>query len=1123
MLDKKYRTRRSASSTVSKLSECRFSCLLLAGPLAIAFAVASDSAHAQQIIDGERVTVPGSQSSPWNISGELRVGSTTTGTLEITSGGVVSNRVGSVGYSAGSSGTVTVDGTGARWNNVNNLFIGGEGTGELTISNGATVSLTSSSSISNSLAAIGRYAGSSGAVTVTGTGSQWIVDYGSLYVGHQGEGSLTITDGGVVTSNNGTIGSAAGSTGTVLISGQGSQWNVVSGGYYLSAMLSVGTFGNARLTIADGGVATSSAGVVGNYGTGIALVTGAGSQWLAGQLTVGANGGDGTLTINDGAKVTSEYTKIGSVAGSSGTAYLTDAGSQWLISDRLYVAEYGNANLTITNGGFMSVGEAVIVSDRSGSSGTLTVTGTGSQLIQTAANSGLTIGSSNGSNGNLIISDGASVSGVAGGTGSGTIGSAAGSSGTVLVTGAGSQWDMSLRLYVASRGEGRLVIADGGHVSNSEGTIGNYAQGSGRVTVTGAGSLWENIDGRIAGRLIIGNEGTGILEIADNGSVATPNTIIASSAGSTGTLAIGAYSDKPAVAPGTITTESITFGAGNGSILFNHTATDYVFDATVNGGANNASGSNTGIVGTGLIKAISGRTILSSDHEDFLGSIQISSAGILQVNSNLSGATASTLPGGTLEGNGVVGSLNNAGIVSPGASIGILSVAGNYVGNNGNLLIEAVLSDDSSPADKLVIAGDVSGSTMVHVTNLGGTGAQTVNGIPVIDVGGVSPASSFTLAGDYVTPDGQQAVIAGAYAYTLHHNSPTGTVNGNWYLTSLLVPEEPPQPPVDPGETGPRYHPGVGVYEQYPQALASLNSIPTLQQRIGNRYWQSGQSGAFFDGNGVWGRIEGVRQSVEAAHSTGGSTRDIDYWKVQAGFDVPVYQRTNGSLLTAGANVIYGSANADVDNLFGRGKIDITGYGLGANLTWYGANGLYVDGQAHYMWFDSDLSSLTTGRKLNTGNDGQGYAFSVETGWRYQLSELFSLTPQLQLVYSNVDFDSFYDVYHSQVSLGDGDSLRLRSGLALNYETPWTDGNRAHLYGIFNLYNEFLDGSQVNVSGVNFRTRDERLWTEIGIGGSYNWNKDIYSLYANVNIGTSIENFGDDYSFSGTLGFRMKW
>lgn len=252
----------------------------------------------------------------------------------------------------------------------------------------------------------------------------------------------------------------------------------------------------------------------------------------------------------------------------------------------------------------------------------------------------------------------------------------------------------------------------------------------------------------------------------------------------------------------------------------------------------------------------------------------------------------------------------------------------------------------------------------------------------------------------------------------------------------------------------------------------------------------------------MWGRIEGSRNQSDPARSTAQAHRDTDLWKLQTGFDFVV--RQDDDLLVGGVTVSYGAASSEIGSPYGRGKIDVTGTGIGATVTWYGSNGFYVDGQAQAVFFDSDITSTTVGRKEVSGNGGNGLALSGETGWRYQFRNGFSLTPQMQLVWSRVDFDSFTDPFGAQVSLRDGDSLRGRLGLSLDHETSWTasDGtkSKSHLYAIANLYNNFLNGPKTYVSNVVFQTRDERLWVGVGIGGTYDWNGGRYALYGNATL-----------------------
>ncbi len=82
--------------------------------------------------------------------------------------------------------------------------------------------------------------------------------------------------------------------------------------------------------------------------------------------------------------------------------------------------------------------------------------------------------------------------------------------------------------------------------------------------------------------------------------------------------------------------------------------------------------------------------------------------------------------------------------------MGTLTIDGDYSGTAGLLDITTQLGDDNSPTNRLVITGNSSGNSKVSISNRGGLGAQTINGIKIIDVGGQSDGS-FALNGDYTT------------------------------------------------------------------------------------------------------------------------------------------------------------------------------------------------------------------------------------------------------------------------------------------------------------------------------------------------------------------------------------
>lgn len=470
-----------------------------------------------------------------------------------------------------------------------------------------------------------------------------------------------------------------------------------------------------------------------------------------------------------------------------------------------------------------------------------------------------------------------------------------------------------------------------------------------------------------------------------------------------------------------------------------------------------------------------------------------------------------------------VASLANAGTVllsgGPGTT---LTVAGDYEGLGGTIVLNAMLGADGSAADRLVVGGDTAGRTDLRVANVGGGGAQTVDGIKVVDVGGASNGT-FALQGDYHF-QGDQAVVAGAYAYRLYKGGVSTPADGDWYLRSALTEEDPGEE--EPGE--PLYQPGVPLYEAYAGSLQAFNRLGTLQQRVGNRSWmtRADTQPRAEDADGIWARIEAAHADFAPKTSTSGTDHDATTWKLQAGVDGLLHESDAGRLV-AGASILYGSVSSNVMSAHGNGGIDTTGYGFGGTLTWYGNAGFYLDGQAQVAWYESDLSSTTAGQRLVNDNDGIGYALSIEAGQRIALDGPWALTPQAQLAYSSVRFDAFTDRFDAAVSLDKSRSLVGRLGLAVDRQTVWQDAEgrtgRSHLYTIANLYYDFADGSRVAVGGTPLSSENDSWRGGVGLGWSVNWAGDRYSLYGEALANTSLENFGNSNVMSGTIGFRVRW
>ncbi len=487
-------------------------------------------------------------------------------------------------------------------------------------------------------------------------------------------------------------------------------------------------------------------------------------------------------------------------------------------------------------------------------------------------------------------------------------------------------------------------------------------------------------------------------------------------------------------------------------------------------------------------------------------------------------------------GVGVIGGdLNNYGTVDlSGFDTGagtMLTVTGGYVAGS-SLILDVFLGDDSSPTDRLVVGGDTAGTTDVFFNVTGGTGAQTDDGILVIDVDETSSSDGvFVLANPDATIDGIGGVlIAGAYGYRLARgDGEGGDSSQDWFLKSILL------------DKTRIYQPAAPVHEALPAAMAALNGLPTLRQRIGNRHRHADEMAILVpyadqtptpdtsrpapEESPIWMRIEASHRAVRPEVSTSWARYDVDTWQLRAGLDAMITDGRAGRVF-AGLNVAYGTSRLDLSSISGGGEINTTGYTLGGTLTWHGPDGLYVDAQAHYSLFESDLNVDVLGA-LAGDVDGDGYAFGLEAGKRITYSSALTFIPQAQLVYASVDFESFTGPNGEIVSMDDGDSLVARLGLAVEHMSSWQAENgtlsRARVYGIANLSYAFVDATSVDVSGALLRSEPDALNGDIGVGGSYNWNDDRYALYGEASFGSSLSDPGDSYAFRFNAGLRIHW
>jgi T5SS/PEP-CTERM-associated repeat protein len=253
------------------------------------------------------------------------------------------------------------------------------------------------------------------------------------------------------------------------------------------------------------------------------------------------------------------------------------------------------------------------------------------------------------------------------------VGESVGSQGTATVTGAGSTWNNSGLLSIGTNATGELTIGNGGTVSNTNGFIAFATGSQGTVTVTGAGSSWINSIALFVGRL-----GTGSLVIADGSMVSVAGgggtAFVANQLGSIGSLNIGAAPGNAATAPGTLNAATVAFGAGSGTLNFNHTASNYVFAPTV--------------TGNGAVNVFSGATTLAAANT-YTGATNVN-AGTLNVTGSIG---SSGTPSGAI--NVLAGAALNV------AATGLINIGTNNLTNAGTVTVAA----GGSITDDLINAG----------------------------------------------------------------------------------------------------------------------------------------------------------------------------------------------------------------------------------------------------------------------------------------------------------------------------------------------------------------------------------------------------------------------------------
>lgn len=728
-------------------------------------------------------------------------------------------------------------------------------------------------------------------------------------------------------------------------------------------------------------------------------------------------------------------------------------------------------------------------------------------------------------------------------------------------------------IMFASNKNNTLTLNTGSNLSGD--VISTLSTGN-TLTLVGAGTEDSNFIGL--------NEGDGFASVKMNGEDWTL----------TGNVDIIGAGDSLQVNSGNLTLAGTVSNAGN--TLVANEATLQLGNgegmASLSGGLTNNGtvifnqGDNftfsTDMTGSGNVEKVDANTLTLTGNNSYTGDTTLrngttlvaagatlgveNSNATLTVQNGAKFATAGTvynnitiLSGGTLaawnaiEGNATLsdagidtinGNVTNSGTLLLSAadhSVGNdFTINGDYTGAEGSqIVLNSELGTDTAPTDHLTITGSSFGQSGMTVSNMGGLGAQTVNGMEIVSVAGSSEAQ-LTLA---------KPVVAGAYEYSLYQHS-----DGNWYLESKATPPVDPTDDTDDGDNtdnggntddggntdnggnsdngsntddggnsggndngdgGDNTDNGGGITPapevMAPEVGAYLGNYLAAQSMFLHKRDDRDQlTFRNEDDLNIWMYVKGRYHENDA----GGDkvSYDTTTTVLQVGSDF-LSKPMDSGILRAGGMFGAGQAKTHSDAKHNvrdaQGKVD--GFNVGLYATWQEDQklrlGSYIDTWAAYSWYNNKVTSNRNDEDYNS----EGFAASVEVGHAWVIpsenERTWKIEPQAQVIYSYLDQENHTDRDGVRVTTLDNDSVFGRLGVKSSYfqqknVTAWQP------YVAVNwLKGAGQNDLAFNDETVSNDTPEDRGQVELGITGNLNetttislrasgeWGENNYAAY----------------------------
>ncbi|WP_208432171.1 autotransporter outer membrane beta-barrel domain-containing protein [Bartonella doshiae] len=387
-------------------------------------------------------------------------------------------------------------------------------------------------------------------------------------------------------------------------------------------------------------------------------------------------------------------------------------------------------------------------------------------------------------------------------------------------------------------------------------------------------------------------------------------------------------------------------------------------------------------------------------------------------------------------------------------------------------------TSDDQVTDRLLIHGDVSGKTMVHVDGISDNDkgdVEKAHSVSIIQVYGKAEKDSFQLNGNYV------ALGNSPYKYTLRSYNPEATLsdehvsqkfdknggkfwnfrlenqyvqsNGSAYTSvagvksvassGQVVRSVVPQVPTYLLLPNTLFHAGLMDISNQHKQLESMRATPKGMVEIREK------PAVFLRGYGGSYRYASNLSALEYGY--GG---DLDYNAVEAGVSLQTIESVS-SAISFGIMGSYGKLSLQPLEVEQSQKSDFNKWTATAYGSMQHEAGFYVDGLLSYGLFKGDV--LTLARGTTATLEGRPLSASLTGGQAFVTGyEGIVFDPQIQVSYQILQFSQARDIDNFDIEMGNLDQWLVRVGGRLTKAPKGAEGmNAVSFYGKLHLVHGF--------------------------------------------------------------------